>query len=159
MRIRSTLFILPLALLVLACQPAPPAAPAGLSDEDRATIAAVSSAFVEAANAANWAALGALYTQDASVLPPNAPAVQGREAIQALFASFPPISGMELTSVEVDGAGDIAYVRGTYRLTMTPPGAAAIQDSGKFIEIRKRGADNSWLLYLDIYNSDVPLPQ
>lgn len=157
MHARSILSVLPLTLFALACQPAAPA-PVGLSDEDRAAIASVSERFVAAVNAADWATLGSLYTADASVLPPNGPAIQGREAIQAFFGGFPPMSGFELASVEVDGAGDVAYVRGTYRLTMTMPDTSQITDTGKFIEIRKRGADNSWLLYLDIYNSDVPLP-
>ena len=33
-----------------------------------------------------------------------------------------------------------------------------IQDHGKFIEIRRKQPDGSWLISRDIFNSDLPLP-
>ena len=41
-------------------------------------------------------------------------------------------------------------------MTMNPPGAEPVHEAGKYIEIRKKQADGSWLLYRDIYNSDMP---
>ena len=71
-----------------ACQPAPKAAtstegagtaavPAGLSSEDEAAIRAVDSAWGRAASAGDADALTALYTSDATLLPPNEPAARG----------------------------------------------------------------------------------
>ena len=52
---------------------------------------------------------------------------------------------------------DLAYVLGTYTMTIVPPGAPGpIEDSGKYIEIRRRQPDGSWLISTDIFNSDLP---
>ena len=129
-----------------------------LTDADKAAINAKTQAFINGVNAGDWAAVAATYTEDAIVLPPNAPAVRGRSAIEASFAEFPPISDFTITNTEVEGVGDLAYLVGTYTITMTPEGAEPIHDTGKFIEIRKKQADGSWLLHRDIYNSDAPAP-
>jgi hypothetical protein len=34
-----------------------------------------------------------------------------------------------------------------------------IQDIGKFITILQKQQNNSWLIALDIFNSDLPLPE
>jgi uncharacterized protein (TIGR02246 family) len=146
-----------LFLLVLgACQPAAEPGPALLTDADRAAIAAETQAAIDAFNAGDWAAAAAIYTEDAIVLPPNAPLVRGRSAIEAFLAEVWTFSDFTITNTEVEGVGDLAYVVGTYSMTITPEGAEPIHDTGKFLEIRKKQADGSWPLYADIYNSDMP---
>jgi len=147
-----------LAFLASAACAAPAAAPAGLSAADRAAIQQVTTEFVQNVRAANFAAVGALYTADGALLPPNGPAVTGRAAIQAFLESFPPITDFNLTEVTVDGSGDVAFVHGTYSMTLTMPDGMSMSDSGKSIEIRRRQADGRWLITHDIFNSDVPLP-
>ncbi|HEU4419987.1 MAG TPA: hypothetical protein VFT55_13725 [Planctomycetota bacterium] len=39
---------------------------------------------------------------------------------------------------------------------MTPPGAPAITDTGKFLVIYRRQDDGSWKVCCDIFNSDLP---
>ena len=153
---RTTHLILLLGIFAFtACQLTEPAA---LSEADRAAIEATSKAFVEGVNAKDWAAVAATYTEDAALMPPNGPSVEGRADIQAFVEAFPPISDFNFEIIEVEGQGDMAYVRGTYTMTITPEGGDPITDTGKYIEIRKKQADGSWLLYLDIFNSDLPLP-
>ena len=135
------------------------AEPAPLSAEDVAAVNALTQAWAEAARANDWAALAALYTQDAVLMPPNHEAVRGRSAIQEFFGTFPPVSDLQLNGTEVDGVGDVAFVTGSYSLTLAPEGVEPIQDSGKFLDIRRKQADGSWLFHLDQYNSDLPLPQ
>jgi uncharacterized protein (TIGR02246 family) len=127
-----------------------------ISDADRSAIAAVTQAAMDAFNAADWAAAPTIYTEDAIVMPPNAPLIRGRNAIEAFLAKFPPISNFTIANTEVEGVGDLAYVVGTYSMTITPEGAEPITDTGKFLEIRKKQADGSWPLYVDIFNSDLP---
>ncbi len=161
----STLFLVLFSLT--ACQPPateepaePEAAePAGLSAEDLAAHEATTQAWVDAVLAADWDALGATYTEDAVLMPPNSEPVEGRAAIQAFLAAWPPITNAELHPIELDGEGDLAYIRGAYTLTLAPEGADPIDDSGKYIEIRRKQADGSWLLSRDIFNSDLPLPE
>jgi ketosteroid isomerase-like protein len=60
-----------------------------------------------------------------------------------------------LTIDEIDGRADLAYVRGSYSMTLHPQGAPApVDDVGKYLEIRMHQADGSWLLAVDIFNSD-----
>ena len=139
-----------------ACQPSGPAA---LSEEDITAIEATSQAFLKAARASDWAAAAATYTDDAVLMPPNGPPVEGRANIQAWMESFPPFSDIDLSIVEIDGLGDLAYVRGTYKMTITPEGQDPIVDSGKFLEIRRKQADGSWLFTRDMFSSDLALSQ
>jgi ketosteroid isomerase-like protein len=98
------------------------------------------------------------YADDAAVLASNAPAAQGHAAIQAALQSFPPMSDFKLEIVELDGRGDLAYVRGNYSMTMNPPGAPAMADKGKYVEIWKKQADGSWKVRYDSFSSDLPAP-
>ena len=98
----------------------------------------------------------ALYTQDAIILPPHGAAVQGREAIGQWLATLPVISSATGEDVEVQGAGDLAYLRGTYTMTVTVPGVPVpIKEVGKFLQIHRRQGDGSWRVSREI---DLPLP-
>ena len=154
---RFGLAAMPLAVL-LACQPAA-APPSGLTDADRAAIQKVADDAVAIMNAASPdldAYTRAYYAPDAVVLPPNEPAVTGEAAIAAMLKSFPPISNFRFDLVHVEGTSDMAWVQGTYSMTMTPEGSAPVNDSGKYIEIWKKQADGSWRVARDIFNSDLP---
>ena len=98
-----------------------------------------------------------LYTEDAIVLPPNGPKVQGRAAVLEWMKTLPTIADANLTIEEIDGYGDLAFVRGAYFMMIMPEGSPEpIQDRGKFIEIRRKQPDGSWLMYRDIFNTDIP---
>ena len=134
------------------------ASEATLTPADRAAISANSAAWLKAVRAADWAAVAATYASDAMLLPPDQPAVSGREAIRQWFAAFPPLVSMDVEDTEVDGCCDVAWVRGTYRLAIAPPGAGTIHETGKYVEIRRRQADGSWLKLRDMYSSDEAAP-
>ena len=129
-----------------------------ISDGDRTAMRQAANEFAENMRAGSFAGVAAHYTADATLMPPNAPAVNGHSAIQAFLESFPPISAFELRQVTVDGSGDLAFVHGTYAMTLTMPDGTAVPDAGKFIEIRRRQADGRWLMTHDIFNSDSPAP-
>ena len=155
-----------LLCLTFSCQPVEEAAEeaaavvTALSDEDVAAIEASVQAYNQAVRSGDWAAVAALYTEDAILMPPNQPIVQGREAILTWMEAFPPLTEFNLVTTEIDGCGDIAFVRGTLSMTMSPEGAPEpIQDTGKYIEIRRRQEDGSWLISVDTFNSDLPLPE
>jgi ketosteroid isomerase-like protein len=136
------------------------AQPAKLADKDVAAIKASSDAFAKSVVGGDLVAVAKLYAETASFLPPNEKAVAGRAEIQAWMQNLPPVKEMTLTPVEIEGRGDLAYVKGTFTMTLTPSGApGAITDVGKYVEIRRRQADGSWLIALDIFNSDLPPPR
>jgi len=133
--------------------------PAALTEADKAAMRAVDQKFVDAVLAKNWAAAAAVYTADASFMPPNGPLVKGSAAIQAWMPSLPPLTTFTLEAQQIDGVGDFAYARGVYTMSFTLPGATApTEDHGKYIVIGRKQADGSWLIAEDIFNSDVPLP-
>ena len=147
------------ALAVPACQPA---APAALSDADKAAIAQTMNDALAIGNQqpVDWNAyVQAYYTSDAIVMPPNSEAVQGHEALVAMFGMYPPLSDVRFVQREVDGVGGWAWVYGTYSFNMTLPDVpTAVPDSGKFVEIWKKQADGSWRVYRDIFNTSLPAP-
>ncbi len=145
--------------LISACQP--PAQEAGpLSEQDVAAIKASPDAFAEAMLAGDWAAVAALFTEDAVFMPPNGPAVEGRTAIQASLEPLPPFAQFEATIVQIDGRGNLAFVRATYSETYTVEGTPEpIHNTGKYVEIWRKQPDGKWLIAVEIWNSDLPLPE
>ena len=139
-------------LIAAACQPQTQ----GLTDADRAAIEEVTEQFLQAFLSADFETIAQLYTEDAVFLPPNEPAVTGREAIKTWLTAFPRVSAATFTTDEIDGVGDLAYVRGRYVMTLDLD--ASPVDSGKYVEIRKRQSDGTWRLVADIFNSSLRAP-
>jgi ketosteroid isomerase-like protein len=98
-----------------------------------------------------------MYAEDAVVMPANAATIRGRDGVRALFASYPPLSGGGLTIDTIVVRGDLAYVRGRYSVQFADSTIPA--DSGKYIEIRRRGDEGQWLIIEEVSNSSIPLPQ
>jgi uncharacterized protein (TIGR02246 family) len=153
--LKQTTFIL-VTLLGIALA-APGHAWSQLSDADRKGIQDVTDRWLKAMENNDSTAVAALYTEDAMLLPPNEPVVKGRAAIRHYLGQFPKITSFKAPLVDIDGSGNLAYARGTYEVTLMPPGAKTpVKDSGKFIEIRRKEPDGSWLILLDLWNPDAP---
>lgn len=128
-----------------------------LSQTDVRKIDEATQAAMDAAVAKDFAAWAALFLDDSAVYPPNEPAVTGRAAIRAWMEKLPPITEFKLNNVKVEGREDLAYVLGTYTMTMAPPGAPGpIKDSGKFVTVLRRQGDGRWLVVVDMFSSDLP---
>jgi uncharacterized protein (TIGR02246 family) len=129
----------------------------GLSQTDIRKLDEVSQTAVKAALAKDFETWAALFLDDAVINPPNEPAVKGRAAIRAWLEKFPPMTEFKLTNVYVEGREDLAYVLGTYTMTIVPPGAPGpVRDSGKFVTVARRQADGRWLAAVDMFSSDLP---
>jgi uncharacterized protein (TIGR02246 family) len=161
------------ALLVLgtACQPraketgmaetgSATATPAGLSSEDQAGVRALDAEWAKAATAGNGDAIAALYTSDATLLPPGEPMVKG-EAIKKYWVDFGNgyAGPTELNTLSVEGSGDLAYAVGTFRMALTPKKAGAKPlpaVEGKYLEVLKRQDDGSWKILHDMWSPNAP---
>ena len=161
------LILLPLvALTAVACapveeQPEPVEEAAATTEADAAAIDQVRERFAAAFNAGDAGAVAGLYTDDAMRMPPNEPAVVGREAILSRFeAEFAEFAGqLANPAEEIHVAGDWAFLRGTYTMTLTPSaGGEPTQDTGKYLVVVQRQPDGTWLTKREIWNSDNPLP-
>ena len=153
-----TLFVIGISCAAcVACQPGA----TGLSSQHQAAIRKACDDAVKMVNPqkTDWAAYVKLYyTEDATALASNMPPVQGLAAMQAMFETFPPITEFKPEIVELDGRGDLAYVRGNYTMTLAPPGAPAVTDKGKYVEVWKKDADGIWKVNYDSWSSDLPVP-
>jgi uncharacterized protein (TIGR02246 family) len=116
-------------------------------------IEAVNDVFMKAVKDRDAAAIAALYTEEAMLLPPNAGFVKGKEAIQGMWQSMADM-GIEMVfkTVEVEGWDDTAIEMSTYEIK-GPDGT--VLDNGKYIVIWKY-VEGKWLLHRDIFNSSVP---
>ena len=143
-----------LVVLLAACQASPPP----LSDADKAAIRAVSDSFVAYVRTNRDSAAASLFTENAVWMPANRGSAEGRPAILAAFQASRALESFSLTSIDVEGRGDLAYVRGTYAFAITSAdGKSAVGDHGKYLEIRRRQADGKWLVAAEIFNSDQPV--
>lgn len=152
-------------LAALACgpqTPAPdPAAEKVSADEEKAAIDEIRAKYIAAENAGDAAALAELYTENGVYMPANAPAAEGRSAIQSSYegmfkqykaqADATPVSVVEIT-------GDWAFERGTFKTTLTPvDGGDPVEDAGKYVVVTRKTGDG-WKVHYLIWNSDNPPP-
>ncbi|UCC49215.1 MAG: SgcJ/EcaC family oxidoreductase [Gemmatimonadota bacterium] len=160
MKARSVLLaVLSLALVTLACQP-PAAEMAQLSDEDKAAIQNLVDELVQAELAGDWEVVFGMYTEDVVDMPPNRPAREGLATLREWVESQDfTVSELTATVADIDGRGDLAYVRGTYSETFAMGGGEPIEDQRKFVLILKKQADGNWRIAIGISNSDLPLPE
>lgn len=137
--------VLPLLLTISAC--GPQATPG-----DTTALEASSDAWELALNAKDVDALANLYTEDARILPPDAPMGSGRDAVREVFGGMIDAGvGGETTILEASVNGDAGHIVGTY--TLIVDGEAA--GTGKYIETWERGADGQWRISNDIFNADA----
>jgi uncharacterized protein (TIGR02246 family) len=129
---------------------------------DEAAIAKIRTAYQTAAMSQDGAAMAKLYAPDGVEMPPNAPAVKGRAAIEAFHKAFGQqfmMHGMTITATETHVQGDYASDIGTYKQNLMPmKGGAIIDDHGKYVVLLKKDASGNWQVTHSIYNSDIPLP-
>ena len=148
----AAFFVLVASLVAVACAPPAPVDNSALAREG---IEAVNAQFMKLVEAKDAAGLAALYTENARVLPPNGPPVEGRAAIEQMFAGLVQgIGRVQLDTVEVEGHGDTAHEQEA--LTFYDAAGAKI-DEGKGIVIWKKVGED-WKLHRDMFSSNLPPP-
>jgi ketosteroid isomerase-like protein len=98
------------------------------------------------------AAVGETYTRSARIFPPDAPAMQGHDAIVQFWTAAGQqlgITGVELATVELQHLGDAACEIG--RATLTLGGGQ--QAVAKYIVVWRQ-EDGRWRWDLDMWNMD-----
>ena len=120
----------------------------------KAAIDAGNKKFSDAVASGNAASVAGLFTEDATVMPPNSEPVKGRPAIEKLFQAMiaAGIKGVALTAQEVEAHGDTATEVGVYSVKDS---TGKEMDRGKYMTVWKR-AQGQWKLHRDIWNSSMP---
>ena len=121
-----------------------------------AALDAATEAWIDAFNRGDAAAIAAIHSADAQIMPPNGNSIEGRAAIQAFWQGFID-TGVKasLTAIEITVEGDMGYKVGTFRIL--DAGGSEL-DHGKYIEVW-RFMDGKWQFHRDIWNSSVALPE
>jgi len=133
--------------------------PAAFTEADRTAISSAIDSFTNAIRSGDYAAAASWYTMNSVFMPPNAPAVSGRPAIQKTLESFGKVSAFSQPVVEIDGVGDLAYAHVNFDLTLTPPNTTTpMTDKGKVLIVMRKEADGMWRTSRGMFNSDLPLP-
>ena len=127
---------------------------------DESAIRALDAQWAKTAAARDVDGSVSYYSDDASLLGPNAPIASDKAGIRAAWASLlgPDTSlTWQASKVEVSRSGDLAYVQGVYQMTSKDARGRATADNGKFVEVWKKQADGKWKTVADIFNSDLPI--
>lgn len=160
MRSRNLILSLAAIVLMVACQTVN--APETTAEMPAAPdIEAHIQQYTEALASGDSAALAAMFTDDAIMMPPNRKALVGKQPIQAIWTTNFSQATYKTTieATETEAAGAWFYSRGTYALTATPKaGGEPIEDIGKWLTISKSMPDGAWKIHRHIWNSDNPLP-
>lgn len=123
-----------------------------MSDADvRRAIAEVNRKFVDAVARDDMAAAASVYTDDATVLPPDAAPVSGRANIQAFWTGAKAalgLTGVTLTTRSLEIRGDCAHEIGEAALKL--PSATAVV---KYVVVWHRQTDGAWRWHVDIWNA------
>ena len=120
--------------------------------QDKAAIQSLNDRFVQAFNTGDAAAVAALYTEDAVILPPGAEMMKGKSAIQAFWkGATEQLGDGKLTTADVKPMGsETAREIGTF--SFRTKGSQPQEITGKYVVVwEKFGSD--WKLATDIWNT------
>lgn len=109
-----------------------------------------------AAETGNVDSLLALRTDDFVAMPPNQPAVKGKEAVREFLAGIHEQTDTELEfiSEEIIISGDWAYDRGILKGTVIAENdGESVNFEGTYLFILNRQVDNSWKYSLAMWSS------
>jgi ketosteroid isomerase-like protein len=141
-----------LAVAMLGCQSQAP-----LSEADREGIKKCIDNLSEGIRTASVDVLKNAYTEDVISMPPHATENSGNQKVVEFHSTPGPVKTVSfaLSTVEIEGSGDQAYVRGTWTFTGQMD-TTQINDNGKFLAImKKQGAD--WKISRETWNADTPI--
>ena len=113
----------------------------------------------KAAAAKNLEQTVAFYSDDAIVLPPNATSSATKEAVRNVWKDILAAPGLVISwkpsRVKLGHNGAMAWINGTYELTMNDATGKPMNDRGKYLEVWEKQADGNWKCVADMWNSDL----
>lgn len=125
------------------------------ADPARAPIEKQGAEFAEAFNRGDIAAVAAMYSEDAILLPPDGELVRGRSAIEALWQGTRDsgVKTIAFTVLDVHSGRDLAVEVGKADLKIQPPNQPESSQTVKYVVVWRREKGGVWKLFRDIWNS------
>lgn len=152
--------LIALVACLAACEQQQPQAPPETRAADEASLRDVDLQWAKTADAMTADQFVAFFADDATLLPPNVPAMTSKEAIQRWMSELMASPGYALswqpTKVGVSEGGDLGFTMGVYQLKLTGPNGKPVADHGKYLTVWRRQPDHSWRVVADTFNSDLP---
>ena len=125
---------------------------------DRETISRVRTEFLNAFNEENVEAMAACVTDEVVGMPPNQPALRGKDAQRQFWREGFTVARSQLAVTPEDLVidGDVAIDQFRWSMDSTPrTGGTMVHDEGKCIWIWYRQPEGSWKMTRAIWNSDL----
>jgi ketosteroid isomerase-like protein len=145
-----------LAIGVTSCRPVERCGP--LADAEIAAIEETERVYIQQMLAGDWEAVAALFTEDAILMGFAEPLKTGRAVMLEHFAGIDSLTEFTITDSDIQGEGDLAFLRWGYGVTgFVGGGQDPISYAGKSVDILRRQPDGQWLFTLEIYNTDHSL--
>src|SRR5262245_41776207 len=162
-RVHPLAALIPFALaaaLVAGCKPktdsgyhADVAALAGVEAEEKK--------FFEALARVDVPTMLSVFSEEAILLPPNAPMARGKAEIRDYWTRY---TG-DAVAIEVlherisyERQGDLFYEVSTYDQTVRGRDGQVTKERGKWLTVKKRQADGSWKTHVGAWSSDGDAP-
>jgi uncharacterized protein (TIGR02246 family) len=149
-------YLLGSLLLLASCSPQPTV---DLAAEE-ATLRKLDAEWSQAAQAKDVDKFVSYYAEDGALLGQHSPIATGPAEIRKVVAGLMALPGVSLSfapnKVEVAKSGDLAYVRGSFKMTFNDPAGKPVNDVGKYVEVWKKQAGGQWKVAADIFNTDLP---
>lgn len=127
--------------------------------DDRSLVLELEERYSAAINNADVYEFDDLFADDAILMLPDRPLVQGRESIVSHQREFFRSIKASIKSIvaEIEVLESIVYVRGAFNYAMAPKmGGEAVTMRGKFINLYKKDEMDQWRIWRSINNIDHP---
>ena len=128
-----------------------------ISDQDVGAIKTLSDKWARASLDSDWERWAELITDDFKMLPPNEPAIEGKDAAKDWMKNFPSMKDFSVSLVAVDGRADFASARGVFAIAAVTESGDPVNMKGKFLATYRKQSDGSWLFAEDAWNLDAPI--
>jgi ketosteroid isomerase-like protein len=113
--------------------------------------------FAAALNNKDAVSAASLYTEDATLLPPNEAPVSGRADIQKYWEGA--LAGgafdVSVATTSTGSSGDLGFEVGRFQMSIKQLDGTVNVEKGKYIELLKRGEDGVWRSTHGIWNADT----
>jgi uncharacterized protein (TIGR02246 family) len=145
---------------LLSCAHESPPAASDLSSV-RASIEQAEAQYAKVLMAGDAPALAAFFTEDGVfILGAQKGINQGRAAVQAFNEERMKTwryLDVTITTADVGVSGELAYERGTNRITRQQGSATPVTSTGRYLTVWRRQSDGRWLIQADMVVAD-PAP-
>lgn len=124
-----------------------------MADTLKTEIEAGNKKFMDAFANKDAKAIGDLYTEDCTIMPPGAAAGKGRDAVAAVFSGMME-KGATSLKLEVDEVGGVDTITSFERSRFTfTDKDGKVMAQGKYVVIWKK-INSTMYLYIDIFNTN-----